>query len=158
MKQIKRAFAMLMCVATVLSLCMTFAVAGNVCQEIKGTGKPDESVTFTVTTNGKWGKNDLKITQTKGKANLYWSDRQPEEYGRYTVTYKNSNGKEKSKKLTGSEVKLDLKPNQTYTVTVTAYSYDYYHVHIGATGGGFMNWKVAPEWKVSAQKNVELCQ
>ena len=158
MKQVKRAFAMLMCVAMVLSLCTMFAGAANVCSEITGTGKPSESVTFTVETNSKWGNNNLKLTQTKGKASLYWSDREPEVYGRYTVTYKADGAKEKSKSFTGSEVKLDLKPNKTYTVTVTAYSYESLHVLIGVTGGGFHSWSTAPVWKVSAQKNVTLCK
>ena len=164
MKQVKRAFAMLLCIATILSLCMVYAVADNVCSEITGTGDPSSSVTFMVTTNSKWGKNNLKITQTKGNAQM-WSGDEYKTYGRYTVTYINSNGKEKNKSFTGESVTLDLKPSQTYSVIVTAYS----NTDLGRTiqriiprTGGvedvFLNWKEAPTWKVSAQKNVTLCQ
>ena len=166
MKQVKRAFAALLCVATVLSLCMVYAGAGNVCQEIKGTGAPSSSVTFTVTTNSKWGKNDLKITQTKGEAYNTMCDNTYSAYGLYKVTYTNSDGKEKTKYFTGDKVKLDLKPSQTYTVTVRAYDktsvYNFrsYNNHYGAKGG-FDSWvseSDTPVWTVSAQKNITLCQ
>ena len=154
---------MLLCIATILSLCMVYAVADNVCSEITGNGEPSSSVTFTVTTKSNWGSNDLSITQNKGKAWTNTMGSQYDAYGLYKVTYTNKDGKEKTKYFTDDKVKLDLKPNQTYTVTVKAYdrtsinevrSYDTHYLF----KGGFGSWKTAPTWKVSAQKNVELCQ
>ena len=156
----KKIISFLMAVMVMLTMIPVSLADGEVCNEIKGN--PDASVTFTVTTNKKWGKNNLILSQNEGEA---WNNTGGDKYaayGCYTVTYTNSDGKSKTKKFTKGSVTLDLKPDQTYTVTVTPYpvngrTYDTLDLHY-LLKGGFGWWETKSEWTVTAQKNIILCK
>ena len=161
MKQSKRAFALLLCVAMVLSMCMAFAGATEKREKIIGSGTPSESVTFTVSTYDQ--KVKLKLTQTKGTATM-WSGDSREEYGRYTVIYTDKNGNSKTTSFTGKNKTITLNMNQAYKVSITAYSREdlgkCIRRIIPRTHGVedmFIEWSKAPQWTATA-KNALLWQ
>ena len=156
----KKIISLLMAIMVMFTMIPVSLADGEVCNEIKGN--PDASVTFTETTNKKWGKNDLTLSQNEGEAYPVSFGEEYDAYGCYKVTYTNSDGKSKTKKFTKGSVTLDLKPDQTYTVTVKPYPVtgdlvETLHSHY-ILKGGFERWKTKPEWTVTAQKNITLCK
>ncbi len=161
MKQVKRAFALLLCVATVLSLCMVYAGATERRDKITGSGTPSESANFTVSTYEQ--KVKLKLTQTKGTATM-WTGDSRQEYGRYTVTYTDKDGKSKTTSFTGKNKTITLNANQAYKVSITAYSREdlgkcirYIIPRSHGVEDMFMEWSTAPQWTATA-KNALLWQ
>ena len=136
MKHMKRAFAMLMCVAMILSLCTMFASAANVCEakDITGNADSNATVTFYVSTKSKWKffKDSITLTATSGKLiHPTWSsDTKADSYGFYEVSwYKKSGDNWKlvdSKKWEDKETcsVTSLKRSTEYKITVRPYTMD----------------------------------
>ena len=135
MKQVKRAFALLLCVATVLSLCMVYAGAVNQCSEGDIKGDTNATVTFYITTKNKWRLSGDKITLTATKGTLHYhaystSDATGDSFGFYEVSWYKKSGntwKYVSSKVWDdtSECQIkNLKKNTEYQITVRPYTMD----------------------------------
>lgn len=135
MKQVKRVCAMLLCVATVLSLCMTFAVAANQCSETEIKGDVNNTATFYITTKNKWRLGGDKITLTATAGLLHYdaysaSDVTGDVFGFYEVTWYKKSGntwKYVSSKTwdNTSECPIkNLKKSTEYKITVRPYTID----------------------------------
>lgn len=134
MKQVKRAFALLLCVATVLSLCMVYASADNVCP-VTINGDVNTTVTFYVSTTSKWkfSKDKVTLDAMAGKLTVpNWSSGniETDAYGFYEVSWYKKSGdswkKVKSKDWDNTETFSinGLKRNTEYKITVRPYTMD----------------------------------
>ena len=178
MKQVKRTLAMLLCMAMVLSLCMVYAVAGNVCSEADIKGDANTTVTFYITTKDKWklSKDSIKLTATKGSL-VYgtWSggEKSDSTYGCYHVNvYKKSGGSWIKVKKSSFEWKNEESPkikklerSTDYKIVIEPYSIE----EIGDThkiryscsnlgGCSDLYWDSVPTWTISStSKGIMTC-
>ena len=175
MKQVKRAFALVLCVATVLSLCMAYASAGNVCKEEEIEGHMDATVTFYISTNSRWfnAKDSIKLTGTKKGTITHgtWTsgERSNDVYGYYHVNVYEKSGDdwnyvEKSSGNWKAESALSkthtikkLVNNKDYKIVVTPYTldeiYELHKIRYSAScglGKADMYWESQPTWTVSS--------
>ena len=122
--------------------------------------------TQTITVNTKavyWypGSSSITLSQTKGvvaydKVN-WWGQvtgtGTAKYYGTWNITVRATDGSDTfSKTLSGSSVKINLKPNKTYKITVT-YNWNVDTIimidHVNSRWTQYPSWKVSSTWKVS---------
>lgn len=159
MKIVKRVFpvvlvfAMLFC--TFFSLCTVSASAAT-------TSSGTQSRTITVKTKANYwlpGSESITIGQSKGTCvkktyNFFtgkMTQKSSNQYGEWDITVKATDGSHSFKKtLTGSSIKLKLKPNKTYKITIT---WDSQAALFKTLDKGdytkYPTWRVKSTWKVS---------
>ena len=151
--------------ALILVLCTLFtAVSVNASAATCSSGTSTR--TITVETKANWwipGSESITLSQTKGIRTGtsggflglgYLTGKTKTKttscYGTWTVSYRSSDNSDKgSKKLSGSSLKIKLKPNKTYTITV---SWDGYADTVDSIAYG--NFTTLPTWKVKSTYKV----
>lgn len=120
--------------------------------------------TITVTTKANWfipGSESITLSQTKGTCvedtyNIFtgkWSSKTSKVYGDWDIVATATDGSHTVRKnLSGSSVKINLKPNKTYKITV---SWDYASNTITQLDKG--SFKSYPTWRVKSTYKVSSC-
>lgn len=157
--KIRKTVSLLMIIVSLMSIFAIFAVPASAATTSSGT----QTRTIIVTTKGNWfipGSESVTLKQTKGtceKTTTNWftgkkSTKVSQEYGTWNILAKAIDGSHTVKRtLSGSSVKIPLKPDKTYQITVTWNSL--IGMGIEAAKGDFTrlpSWKVSSTWKVSS--------
>lgn len=156
MTKAKRLFSSV--ISCLLLICTLFAAPLTASAATYSSGTSTQ--TITVTTEANWGKpgsESITLSQTKGTRTKKtyswgkWKTKTSKAYGTWKVSVKATDGSHTfSKKLTGSSLKLNLKPNKTYKITV---SWDGATETVNAVSKGnftsYPTWRVKSTWKVS---------
>ena len=151
---ITKAIALIMVLSTLFAFTTISASAAT-----NSSGKSTR--TITVMTKGNWwvpGSESITLSQTQGvrTKNVYnWftgksTTKTYNRYGSWNISYRSTDGKHSgSAKLTGSSVKINLKPDKTYYITVTWNGMDdtFDSIQYG-------NFSKLPTWKVKSTYKV----
>jgi hypothetical protein len=147
-------------------LMMTFCMVVSTSAATSSGTIYNEKQTITVITKANYaypGSSSVTLSQNKGtisysKTNLrgkVTGTAKTKEYGTWKVVAKSTDGKSTvSKKLTGSSVTLNLKPNKTYKITVT---YDTMSEILLMYKRRNSTWTITPSWKVKSTNKVSSC-
>ena len=158
MTKTKRIFTSV--IAFALIFCTLFAMSIPVSAATSSSGT--QSRTITVTTKANWwvsGSESITIGQSKGTCvkenyNIFTGKttrKSSSQYGEWDITVRATDGSHTySKSLTGSSIKLNLKPNKTYKITIT---WDSQAAIFKTLNKGnytsYPAWRVKSTWKVS---------
>lgn len=153
----KKIIAMLLLIVTVFSCTVLPASAAT-------SGNCNATYTLTVVTKGSWwypGGESITLSQSKGTfsyAKTNWLGQETGKtgtgtaYGTWRISVRATDGSHSfSRNLTGSSVKLNLKPNKTYKVTI---SYDGSADTFKALSYRRFRWTRHPSWRVSSTWKV----
>lgn len=146
--------------ALVMLFCTLFAISVPASAATYSSGTQTRTITV-VTKSNYWifGSESITLSQSKGTCvkksyNLFTGKTKnttSKQYGEWDIVVKATDGSHTFKKtLTGSSVKLNLKPNKTYRITVT---WDRNAAILKGLSKGsytaFPTWRVKSTWKVS---------
>lgn len=149
----KKIIAIVLAMISIMSFMSVLASAAK-------TSSGKSTRTITVTTKANWlipGSESVTLSQTKGvctgtKYNLKLQPKtvKTNQYGKWDVVAKSTDGSHTVKKtLSGSSLKISLKPNKTYKITVTWSSQNIYTELDYGTFTTLPSWKVSSTYKVS---------
>ena len=158
MTKTKRIFTSV--IAFALIFCTLFAMRTPASAATCSSGT--QSRTITVTTKANYwfpGSESITISQIKGTCvketyNIFsgkTTRKSSSQYGEWDITVRATDGSHTfSKSLTGSSIKLNLKPNKTYKITIT---WDSQAAIFKTLDKGnytsYPTWRVKSTWKVS---------
>ncbi len=152
-------------IASILTFALIFCTVFCTCVPASAATCSSGTQTRTITVKTKanyWipGSESVTLSQAKGVCTKYTynpfngrtSTKTSNQYGKWNVVAKATDGSHTLKKtLSGSSVKLNLKPNKTYKITV---SWDHQAEIFKELDKGnytrFPTWKVKSTWKVSS--------
>lgn len=147
----KKLLAIFLVFATLIS-CMCLPASAATCSW--GT----RTQTITVHTKGCWwypGSESITISQSKGcfsYTNWQGQNATKKAYGGWNISYYATDGSHSGTKyLSGSSVKINLKPDKTYTITI---SYDFNNDTFEAVSHKNFRWQTYPSWQVSSTWKV----
>ena len=158
MTKTKRIFTSVIAFALIFCTLFSMSIPAFAATCSSGT----QTRTITVTTKANYwipGSESITIGQSKGTCvketyNFFTgrtTRKSSTQYGEWDITVRATDGSHTfSKTLTGSSIKLNLKPNKTYKITLT---WDSQAVMIKTVGKGnftsYPTWRVKSTWKVS---------
>ncbi len=146
-------------VALVLSLVSVFCLCVPASAATKSNGT--KTVTMIVETKANWlypGSESITLSQTKGTCSLRtynifkgkWQTKTSKVYGEWDIVAEATDGSHRvTATLSGSSVKIKLKPNKTYKITVTWDSMD--ETFTTLDKGAYTKY---PTWKVKSTHKV----
>ena len=155
----KKTISILLAIAICVSCIAMMTLSASAATCSSGTS----TQTITVTTKSAYyypGSSSITLSQTKGVV-TYDKTRwgrvvgtgTAKYYGTWNISVYATDGSDSfSKTLSGSSVKISLKPNKTYKITVT---YNWYVDtiimidHVNSRWTKYPSWRVSSTWKVS---------
>lgn len=157
----KKIISILLAIAICVSCVAMMTISASAATCSSGTS----TQTITVNTKSAYyypGSSSITLSQTKGVVTydkVNWKGQvtgngTAKYYGTWNISVKATDGSDSfSKTLSGSSVKINLKPNKTYKITVT---YNWYVDtiimidHVNSRWTKYPSWKVSSTWKVSS--------
>ena len=165
---------LILCIASVFSLCIVPASAARVCEEGDIVGDGSGTFEFYVSVGSQWWKSNgsVKLSQKQGSLtrDAWDGERTEDTYGLFHVyVYKKSN--DQYEYVTGydwegsSKTIPDLKKGASYKIKVVPATVDEladahpvkYSAYIGLRQShcGTMEWEKFPKWSISSSKNID---
>ena len=158
MTKTKRIFSSVIALAMVFCTLFAMSIPASAATCSSGT----KSRTITVTTKANWlkpGSESITLSQSKGTCvkenyNIFTGKttrKTSNQYGEWDIVVSATDGSHTFKKsLTGSSIKLNLKPNKTYKITVTWDTQAEFFKELDKGNyTSFPTWRVKSTWKVS---------
>ena len=148
-------------IALLMILCSLFTMYLPVSAATYSSGIQTRTITVTTKAN-YWvpGSESITLSQNKGTCaktnyNIFTgktTKKTSNQYGEWDIIVKATDGSHTFKKsLTGSSIKLNLKPNKTYKITIT---WDHQAAIFKEIDKGnytsYPTWRVKSTWKVSS--------
>jgi hypothetical protein len=158
MTKTKRIFTTI--IAFTLIICTLCAASAPAAAATYSSGTQTRTITVKTKAN-YWipGSESITISQAKGTcvAKSYnfitrkTTTKTTKQYGTWIINVRSTDGRDSySKRLTGSSIKLNLKPNKTYTITITWDSQAAFFKTLDKGNyTSYPTWKVKSTWKVS---------
>lgn len=154
----KRIFTSVIAFSLIFSTLFAMSIPASAATSSSGT----QTRTITVTTKAKWwipGSESITIGQYKGTCvkenhNFFTSQttrKSSSQYGEWDITVRATDGSHTySRSLTGSSIKLNLKPNKVYKITITWDSRaEFFKTLDKGNYTSYPTWRVKSTWKVS---------
>lgn len=155
----KKTISILLAIAICISCIAMMTLSASAATSSSGTS----TRTITVSTKAAYyypGSSSITLSQTKGVVTYdktRWGQvvgtGTAKYYGTWNISVRATDGSDSfSKTLSGSSVKINLKPNKTYKITVT---YNWYVDtiimidHVNSRWTQYPSWRVSGTWKVS---------
>lgn len=147
-------------IALLLIFCTLFSISIPVSAATYSSGTQTRTITVRTKAN-YWlpGSESITLSQSKGVCtqenyNIFsgkTTKKTSSQYGEWDIVVRATDGSHTYKKsLTGSSIKLSLKPNKTYTITVTWDSQAaIFKTRRKGNYTAFPSWRVKSTWKVS---------
>lgn len=160
MTKTKRIFTGILALAMVFCTLLTMSIPASAATYSNGTS----TRTITVVTKANYwmpGSESITLSQSKGTCveknyNVFsgkTTTKTSNQYGEWDIVAKATDGSHTIKKsLTGSSIKLNLKPNKTYKITVT---WDSQAAIFKALDKG--SYSIYPTWQVKSTYKVSSC-
>lgn len=158
MTKTKRIFTSVIALAMVFCSLFAMSIPASAATCSSGT----TSRTITVTTKANYwvpGSESITLSQSKGTCvkenyNIFTGKttrKTSNQYGEWDIVVQATDGSHTYKKsLTGSSIKLELKPNKTYKITVTWDTQAEFFKELDKGNyTSFPTWRVKSTWKVS---------